>query len=268
MKKAWIGVRWAATQVCKGALDILADTWKGLCVTGVDIAQAALNLAIKALDIAQKVVNAVKSLIDVVLAKVTSMVEMLSTFVLNFVGFATSGFTGGQFGFIAKLTMSGTPKEYKFNYTMKKGQTLLGLATEVFLSSIKKAFDDALAWIKKKIKAVFVVGEAEDLVELEDMDAKSRAAARKNSLSVKEFINREVARSSALAQGSFKKKPTQVLVRASGRDYLMKTSFASFSEMTALWESSPMNDRNAHWHLWKRAEKGAQDLESALQASR
>lgn len=266
MKKAWVGVQWIARKGCQAAVDLLAATWKGLCTTGVDIAQGAYNLAIKAVDVVQKIVNAAKSFVQAVLDKVTEWVKTLTTFVLNFVGFATSGFTGAQFGFIAKLTLNGTPKEYKWTHTLKKGQTILGLATSIFVASIKKAFTDAINWIKNKAKSIFTIMEVEDLEELQDMDAKSRAAAQQNSLSLDQFINPAPVRSTALAQGSFKKeKQTQILVRAGGRDYVMKTPFSSFTEMVSKWESQPLGDHNAHWHYFKRSEKKHRDFESELQ---
>jgi hypothetical protein len=268
LKKAWVGVQWAATQVCKGAIDLLASTWKGLCTTGVDIAQGALKLAIKGLDVVQKVVNAAKSFVQAVLDKVTEWVKTLTTFVLNFVGFATSGFgqAGSQFGFIAKLTLNGTPKEYKWNHTLGKGETIWRLALSIFAASIKKAFTDAINWIKNKAKSLFSIMEVEDLEELQDMDAKSRAAAKQNSLSLDQFINPAPVRSTALAQGSFKKKKqTQILVRAGGRDYVMKIPFSSFTEMVSKWESQPLGDHNAHWHYFKRSEKKHRDFESELQ---
>merc|ERR1712205_47150 len=127
------------------------------------------------------------------------------------------------------------------------------------MGTVKKAFDDAKKWIKKKL------GLAEDLVELNEMDAKSRAAALKNTLSIDEFMTAE--RSTALAQGSFKQKPTQVLVHVGGRDYIVKTSFSSFADAVSLWESKPLDTTNAHWHLHKQALKQEQDFESLFQKS-
>lgn len=266
LKKAWVGVQWVARKGCQLAISALAGTWKALCTAGCDIAQGALKLAIKALDVVQKIVNAAKSFVQAVLDKVTQWVKTLTTFVLNFVGFATSGFTGGQFGFIAKLTLNGTPKEYKWSHTMKKGQTIFDLATSIFVASIKKAFTDAINWIKNKAKSIFTIMEVEDLEELEEMDAKSRAAATQNSLSLDQFINTAApVRSTVLAQVSLnEKQQTKILVRAGGRDYIMKTSFSSFTEMVSKWESQPLGDHNAHWHYFKRSLKKHRDFESEL----
>merc|ERR1712178_573910 len=79
--------------------------------------------------------------------------KWLASFVLNFVGFATNGFTGGDFAFIAKLTFDSQPHEYKFNYNMQKDGSILKLATKVFTESVQKAFNAVWDWIKAEVKS-------------------------------------------------------------------------------------------------------------------
>jgi len=266
LKKAWVGVRWVARHGCIAAIKFLANTANKLCQAGIWLARKALGGAQTVLNVAQKLVNNVKALVNTILDKVTNVVKMLSTFIINFVGFATNGFTGGDFGFIAKLTMNGTPREYKFNYNMKSGN-LLKLATKIFTESIKKAFDKAFAWIKAQIKKLFSFHEVEDLEELEDMDDDARAAASRDSISLEEFTTATFDRSTALAQGSVKKKLTQVLVNMNGRDYLMKTKASSLAELEQNALSRPMDNKNAHFHLWKQAQGGVEDLERTVRIS-
>lgn len=261
-----MGIRYAARQVCRKAINFLGNTANKLCQAGISLAKVPLRAAQKVLNVAQKLMNNVKTLVNTILDKVTNVVKTLSTFIINFVGFATNGFTGGDFGFIAKLTMNGTPREYKFNYNMKSG-SLLKLATKIFTESIKKAFDKAFAWIKAQIKKLFSFHEVEDLEELEDMDDDARAAASRDSISLEEFTTATFDRSTALAQGSFKKKLTQVLVNMNGRDYLMKTKASSLAELEQNALSRPMDNKNAHFHLWKQAQGGVEDLERKVRIS-
>lgn len=260
--KAAIEVRWAAGQVCAAAIDGLAATANGLCQAGITIAQKAVGAIQSLVDLAQKVVNNVKALLNTILDKITNTLKWLGSFVLNFVGFATNGFTGGDFAFIAKLTFDSQPKEYKFNYNMQKDGSILSLATKVFTESVKKAFTAAWDWIVAEVKKLFAMdtNKLEDLVELKDDE--SRAAAAHGSISLEEFINAKSMRSTALAHGSSNKKLTHVLMHMNGRDYLMKTRASSLAEIQEEALSRPMDSDNAHWHLNKQSEQSMQDMEN------
>jgi len=252
---------WAASQVCQAAIDGLASTVNALCKAPIDLAKSAIALVQKAVDLAQTVVNNVKALLNTILDKITNTLKWLGSFVLNFVGFATNGFTGGDFAFIAKLTFDSQPKEYKFNYNMQKDGSILSLATKVFTESVKKAFTAAWDWIVAEVKKLFAMdtSKLEDLVELKDDE--SRAAAAHGSISLEEFINAKSMRSTALAHGS-SKKLTHVLMHMNGRDYLMKTRASSLAEIQEEALSRPMDSDNAHWHLNKQSEQSMQDMEN------
>jgi len=269
LTKGAIEVAWAAKQTarsaCRLVIDGLAATANGICQAGITIAQKALGLVQSVVEVAQKVVNNVRALLNTILDKITNTLKWLGSFVLNFVGFATNGFTGGDFAFIAKLTFDSQPKEYKFNYNMQKDGSILSLATKVFTESVKKAFTAAWDWIVVEVKKLFALDTTKlvDLVELKDDE--SRAAAAHGSISLEQFINAKSVRSTALAHGSSKKKLTHVLMHMNGRDYLMKTRASSLAEIQEEALSRPMDSDNAHWHLNKQSEQSKQDMENRVQ---
>jgi len=246
-------------------IDGLAATANGLCQAGITIAQKAVGLIQSVVNAAQKVVDNVKALMNTILDKITNTLKWLASFVLNFVGFATNGFTGGDFAFIAKLTFDSQPHEYKFNYNMQKDGSILKLATKVFTESVQKAFNAVWDWIKAEVKKLFALDTSKlvDLVELKDDE--SRAAAAHGSITLEEFINAKSVRSTALAHGSSKKKLTRVLMYMNGRDYLMKTRASSLAEIQEEALSRPMDSDNAHWHLNKQSEQSKQDMENRVQ---
>eukprot|EP00656_Telonema_subtile_P056452 TRINITY_DN9020_c0_g1_i2.p1 TRINITY_DN9020_c0_g1~~TRINITY_DN9020_c0_g1_i2.p1 ORF type:complete len:775 (+),score=290.08 TRINITY_DN9020_c0_g1_i2:539-2863(+) len=158
----------AAAELCKAALTGLSATMKAACTTGKVIASGALKAAQASLSAVQKAVDAIASLAAAALSKVIEIIEFLTAYELQKIGFKAETLSPSVTLILKILnTKKKSTTEYQFKLSLEKisFKSLANAAFKAIFEPIYKAGVKLINSIKDKMSSPFMVLIDEGVVE-------------------------------------------------------------------------------------------------------